>query len=134
MRENILFAKFSMCHFGISKVEYLGHYISGQGVQNDPKKIATILQWPLPKNQKDLKSFLGLTSYHKRFIKGHAHICRPLTDLLKQNGFSWHEKADAAFHALKEAMTTTPVMAIPNYTLPFEVETVAFSTSIGAVL
>ena len=134
MRENILYAKLSKCHFSIFKAEYLGHYISRKGVETDPKKIDTILQWPLSKSQKDPRSFLGLTSYYRRFIKGYALICRPLIDLLRKNGFNWHEEATAVFNAVKIAMTTTPVIALPDFDLPFEVENDASSKGIRAVL
>lgn len=92
MREHALYAKLSKCHFGIPRVKYLGPYISGNGVETDPKKIDTILQWPIPKNQKELRSFLGLTGYYGRFIKGYAHICRPLTNLLKKDGLAGKQK------------------------------------------
>ena len=97
MREHTLFAEISKCHFGIPKVEYLGHYISGHGVETNPRKIDTILQWSQPKSQRDLRSFLGLMVYYRRFIKGYTHICGPLTELLKKDGFSWNGEAAAAF-------------------------------------
>jgi len=134
MRENELFAKLSKCQFGIDRVEYLGHYISGTGVETDHKKIAVILNWPLPTNQKELRSFLGLTGYYRRFIRGYAMICKPLTDLLKKDGFQWDTAATNAFEKLKEKMSSTPVLALPNFDQPFEIETDAASCGIGAVL
>jgi len=77
----------SKCSFGISKVEYLSHSISGTGVQTDPKKIEVINQWPQPKFQKDVRSFLGLAQYYKRFIKGYAALSRPLSELITKDGF-----------------------------------------------
>ena len=134
MREHTLYAKPSKCQFGIPRVVYLGHYISGNGVETDRKKIDTILQWPVPKNQKELRSFLGLTGYYRRFIKGYVHLCRPWIDLLKKDGFSWQAKAATAFSTLKTAMSSTPILALADFNLPFEIETDASSSSIGAVL
>jgi len=134
MRDNSLYAKLSKCCFGIPKVEYLGHYISGKGVETDPKKLEVIQQWPQPCTQRELRGFLGLTGYYRRFIQGYAQICRPLTELLKKDGFVWSEAATAAFQALKEAMSTTPVLALPNFDQQFEVEINAYNTGIGAVL
>jgi len=121
MRDNALYAKLSKCHLAIPKVEYLGHYISSHGVETYPKKIETMLQWPQPKNQKELRSFLGLTGYYRRFIKGHAHVCRPLTDLLRKDGFIWNAATIVAIQDLMTAMTTTPVLALSGFSLPFEV-------------
>ena len=134
IRANELFAKLSKCHFGIDKVEYLGHYISSAGVETDPKKIAIIVDWPTPTSQIALRSFLGLTGYYRRFIKGYASICKPLTELLKKDGFQWNQEATEAFENLKAKMSSTPVLALPNFDKPFEIETDAASCGIGAVL
>jgi len=134
MRDNTLLAKKSKCAFGIAKVEYLGHYISGKGVETDPRKIAAITTWPTPQCQRDIRSFLGLTGYYRRFVKGYASIGKPLTDLLKKDGFKWGNEAEKSFQALKQAMTTTLVLAMPNFEVPFEIENDASSQGIGAVL
>ncbi|GJT36216.1 putative mitochondrial protein [Tanacetum coccineum] len=87
MRENTLFVKKSKYMFGTSTVEYLGHVISGMGVATDPSKIQVIQDWPVPTNIKQIRGFLGLTRYYRRFIKGYAVISQPLTSLLKKNAF-----------------------------------------------
>ena len=105
----------SKCVFAASEMKYLGHVISGQGVQTDPKKIETMKDWPIPKNLKALKGFLGLTSYYRKFIKGYGQIAAPLTALLKKNTFEWTNKADEAFERLKEAVSQPPVLALPDF-------------------
>ncbi|KAL4026410.1 hypothetical protein IC575_014840 [Cucumis melo] len=114
------------------KVEYLGHIVSGQGLEVDPEKIRSIKQWPVPTNMRELRGFLGLTGYCKRFVQ--SSIVASLTRLLKLGAFKWNEEAQLAFDKLKEAMMTLPVLALPDFNLPFEVETDASGYGVGAVL
>jgi hypothetical protein len=134
LRLHQLKAKLSKCSFASPTVEYLGHVISGHGVATNPSKISEISNWESPKNVKQLRRFLGLAGYYRRFIRGYASICRPLHDVLKKNSFHWDTSQQAAFQQLKLAMTTPPVLILPNFSIPFQLETDASGTGLGAVL
>ncbi|PNY16671.1 retrotransposon-related protein, partial [Trifolium pratense] len=134
LQDNTLYVKLSKCSFGVMEIEYLGHIVTGQGVSMDKEKVQAVLNWPIPKNVKQLRGFLGLTGYYRRFIQSYAKIASPLTDLLKKEEFRWNEQAEQAFQKLKVAMTSAPVLALPNFKLPFILETDASGVGIGAVL
>ncbi|CAN0860162.1 Transposon Tf2-6 polyprotein [Linum grandiflorum] len=134
LRENQFYAKRSKCSFGKAQVEYLGHVVTKEGVATDQEKIKAMIQWPVPTSIRGLRGFLGLTGYYRKFIKGYSIISKPLTDLLKKNQFKWSEDSTKAFEELKKAMTEAPVLALPDYSVPFTLETDASGTGIGAVL
>ena len=134
LKKNVLFAKLSKCSFGVLEIEYLGHIVLGEGVAMDATKVQAVLEWPTPLNIKQLRGFLGLTGYYRRFIKGYAKLAAPLTDLLKKEAFKWTSEAETTFVQLQKVMTSAPVLALPNFQLPFILETNASDTGIGAVL
>jgi hypothetical protein len=134
LRIHQLKAKMSKCTFATPTVEYLGHVMSGEGVAIDPAKIKEISTWEAPKMIKQLRRFLGLTGYYRRFVQGYASICRPLHDALKKNSFAWSEAQQEAFDKLKIAMTTPPVLILPNFNLPLYLDTDASGKGLGAVL
>lgn len=101
----------SKCAFALREINYLGHVISEKGVGTDPSKIAAIAQWPVPANAKELRSFLGLAGYYRKFVRNFAVISKPLTELLKkQSVFVWTGHHDKSFSALKSALCTAPVL------------------------
>ena len=129
-----LYAKMSKCEFGLEEIIYLGHKISEKGVSVDEEKIKVVRNWPTPKTLTQLRGFVGLCSYYRRFVKGFSKIAAPLTDLTKKGAFTWNEKAQIAFDQLKITMSSCPVLAIPDFSIPFELQCDASGEGIGAVL
>ncbi|KAD3068970.1 hypothetical protein E3N88_36850 [Mikania micrantha] len=127
-------AKLSKCTFGGNQVEYLGHIIFEKGVSTDPGKIKAIISWPTPTTIKQLRGFLGLARYYRRFIKGFGMIDRPMTELLKKDAFKWNESAQESFQNLKTALTTPPVLALLDFSKECIIETDASAKGLGAVL
>ena len=135
LRQHQLFGKISKCEFFKKSVEYLGHIISSNGISTDPKKVEAVKNWPQPKNLKDLQSFLGLCNYYRWFILDYSQVAAPLTDLThKDVAYTWSPKAEQAFQEIKNCMTATPVLCIPNPDLPFTVTTDTSDFAMGAVL
>lgn len=135
LQQNQLLVKFSKCSFAKQELEYLGHIIGRNGVATDPSKLSAVVQWPKPKTLKDLRGFLGLTGYYRRFIRHYGILAQPLTHLLKKGIlFQWGPEQNQAFELLKEAMSQAPVLALPDFAQSFVLETDACNTGIGAVL
>ena len=140
--------KSSKCIFFKDKVGYLGYVISSNGVETDPSKIDAVTSWETPKN--GIRKFLEFTGYYRRFVKDYSKIAKPLNDLLgepkkkrgrpnknnppKQPPFVWGADQQQAFDALKEALTTAPILAYPDFTKPFKLHTDASGAGLGAVL
>ncbi|CAI5646298.1 unnamed protein product [Oreochromis niloticus] len=123
------------CRLLTRETTFLGHVISAQGIATDPAKVAAVRDWPTPSNVKELRSFLGLASYYRRFIKGFATTASPLHRLTdKGQPFGWSDACAAAFTQLKEALTRAPVLAYPDARQPFIVDTDASNVGVGAVL
>ncbi|MEO0804518.1 MAG: retropepsin-like aspartic protease/reverse transcriptase, partial [Cyanobacteria bacterium J06642_2] len=163
LRANNRKAKMRKCEFFKRELKFLGHIVSAKGVKPDPKKVQVLQDWPTPKSLYDVRSFLGLANYFRRFIQGYAALAKPLTDLLK--GFdkkdrkgkllrwgklpgaeahkleqefqqTWSAAAAAAFEALKKALMSAPVLALPNFEERFELVADACESApaVGAVL
>lgn len=127
--------KLSKCAFAQTSVSYLGHIISGQGVVMDPTKVEVIQQWPTPANTKELRSFLGLAGFYRKFVQHYGIISKPLTELLKKHSlFAWTTDHQTTFDTLKNALIIAPVLALPDFTLPLCIYTDACQTEVGAVL
>ncbi|XP_027358778.1 uncharacterized protein LOC113867584 [Abrus precatorius] len=116
-------------------VEYLGHIISAQGVALDPAKVDVVITWTSPTNVKQLRGFLGISGYYKRFIQNYGKIAQALTNLLKKDAaFQWTKEVEEAFQKLKRALTKAPVLALPNFDDEFTIEIDASGQGIVVVL
>jgi transposase InsO family protein len=123
------------CSLFQKSVSFLGHVVSEHGIGTDPKKVQAVTEWPVPSCVKDVRAFLGLTSYYRRFVQDYATIAAPLNALTRKNQrFEWSQKAQVAFEVLKEAMTSTPILAMPTDDDDFVLDTDASDHAIGAVL
>ena len=149
LKEHGLKLKPSKCEFFKTKVKYLGHVVSQDGVETDPDKISALSSWPVPTNIKALRSYLGFTGYYRRFIKDYAKIVKPLNDLLvghptqkpvskkkrrKSVPWEWGEAQQGAFETLKEKLSSPPILAYADFSKPFVLHTDASGEGLGAVL
>ena len=115
LRERQLYAKLSKCQFWLDKVAFLGHVISAEGISVDPQKIEAIVNWKLPTNVSELRSFLGLAGYYRKFVERFSKITTPLTNLLKKDQkFEWSDTCQHSFNELRQRLTTAPVLALPS--------------------
>ncbi|XP_032689886.1 uncharacterized protein LOC116853116 [Odontomachus brunneus] len=123
------------CEFLRKEVSYLGHIIGKTGVKPDPKKIEAVKNFPRPANSKNVKQFLGLSGYYRRFIPNFSKIAKPLTNLLKKDAtFEWKHAQEQSFASLRYALCTDPILQYPDFTRPFVITTDASGYAIGGIL
>ena len=132
LKKESLYGNLKKCSFFTNKVIFLGFIVSSEGVSTNPHKVQAIVDWPKPKNIHEIRSFHELASFY--CIKGFSTIMSPITDCMKQGEFNWTKATAKALNEVKQKMTKAPVMCLPDFTKPFEVEYDASSLGIGGVL
>ena len=135
LREHQLYAKFIKCQFWLDRVTFLGHVVSAEGISVDPQKIEAIVDWKPPTNVTEVRSFLGLAGYYRKFVEGFSKIATPLTKLTrKEEKFIWSEACQNSFDELKQRLTTAPVLTLPSGSEGFTVYCDASRQGLGCVL
>ena len=135
LRENQLFAKLSKCDFWLKEVSFLGHIVSAEGIRVDPVKIEAIVNWKPPRNVTEVRSFLGLAGYYRRFVQGFSVIASSLIRLLRKGvKFEWDEKCQSSFERLKEILVEAPVLIQPTSGRDYTVYSDASRIGLGCVL
>ncbi|GJU95821.1 putative reverse transcriptase domain-containing protein [Tanacetum coccineum] len=135
LKKEKLYAKFSKCDFWISTVQFLGHVIDSRGIHVDPAKIKAVKDWASPTTPTEIRQFLGLAGYYRRFIEGFSKIAKPLTELTQKNKkYIWGENQESAFQLLKQKLCEAPILALPEGNDDFVIYCDASHQGLGAVL
>jgi len=135
LREKQLYAKLSKCEFWMDEVQFLAHVIFSKGIAVDPAKVEAVVKWESPKSATEIRSFVGLAGYYRRFIEGFSKIVAPLTLLTrKDQPFTWIDKCEESFQELKRRLTSNPILVIPDVGKPFEVYCDASHLGLGCIL
>nr|XP_029154554.1 uncharacterized protein LOC114927773 [Arachis hypogaea] len=130
LRDHKLYAKFSKCEFWLNQVTFLGHVVSKYGIMVDPKKVETVQKWPRPTTVTEIRNFLGLADYYRRFIKDFSRISAPLTKLTQKNvKFQWSKACEESFQTFKICLTSAPVLVLPSGSGRFSANVVADALS-----
>ena len=136
LREEKLLINLKKCSFSKKELVYLGFVVSSEGLKMDPEKVKAILEWPTPRSATEVRSFHGLVSFYRKFIKNFCGIFAPLSDTIKGNRkeFKWTTLAARSFELLKKKVIEKPVLALPNFSKVFQVDCDASGSAIGVVL
>uniref|UniRef100_A0A0V0HH59 Putative ovule protein n=1 Tax=Solanum chacoense TaxID=4108 RepID=A0A0V0HH59_SOLCH len=135
LKDHQLYSKFSKCEFWLRSIDFLGHIVSSNGIKVDPKKTDAVKGWPRPLTPTDIRSFLGLTGYYRRFVEDFSSIASPLTALTqKKTKFVWSEACEKSFQELKDRLTSASVLTLSEGTDGFVVYCDASRVGLGCVL
>lgn len=130
-----MFANVGKCEFWLDEVKFLGHVISKEGIAVHPSKVEIVVAWEQPKTVTEVRSFVGLVGYYRRFIERFSKIVAPLTQLTRMNQiFAWTKKCEESFQLMKEKLTTSPVLVLAQPEEPYEVYCDASYQGLGCVL
>ena len=135
LQDEKLYAKFKKCEFWLDQVSFLGHVISGNGLAVDPEKIKAVVEWPTPKSVTEIRSFLGMAGYYRKFVEGFSKIAGPLTRLTQKGvKYVWDDNCENSFQQLKNKLVSAPVLALPTGGEPYVIFSDASIQGLGCVL